>query len=218
MSVTASLLPPNATPFERSLEAAARSEAIDAPVDTLVDPARIAASCLPWLAYALSVDTWLPEWSEADKRAAVAESIALHRLKGTRASVEMVLARLDRLLRIVEWFEAEPQRFEPHTFDVLLPVAGDGVPTGGIRATAGFAETIISEVTRVKPLREHFRLVQTILSRAGIGTEAIIRPALVLRDDMQLVDDRTIPWEELLQAETGEPLQSDNGDYLETVS
>lgn len=214
-----SLLPPNATTLERALEAgAARISSVPAPIETLADPATIKAGWLPWLAYGLSVDFWDTAWSEAAKRRAVAESIAQHKIKGTRASVEHVLARIDPLLRVIEWFEAEPRRLAPHTFDVLLPVTGDGVPAGGTRATARFAETVIGEVMRVKPLREHFRLVQTIFSRAGIGTEAIVRPALVLRDDMQLIDDRTIAWEKLLQAETGEPLQSDNGDYLETMS
>ena len=66
----------------------------------------IAAEWLPWLAWGLSADTWDADWSEVTKRKAVAGSIALHRTKGTRASVETVIGRFDELLPVVEWFEA----------------------------------------------------------------------------------------------------------------
>ena len=102
------LLPPNATPLERALDGAiARVSAIDAPIGTLFDPATIAAAWLPWLAFGLSVDSWDADWTEADKRAAVAGSIALHRTKGTRRSVETVLARFDQLARAHHALTAE---------------------------------------------------------------------------------------------------------------
>lgn len=80
-----SLLPPNALPLERALEAAtARLADIDAPIARLWDPTTIRIEDLPFLAWALSVDSWDPNWSEAIKRDAVAQSILLHRKKGMR--------------------------------------------------------------------------------------------------------------------------------------
>lgn len=211
-----SLLPPNSTPLERALEAGARPEPIVTPVASIDDPETCPANLLPLLAWGLSVDSWDADWSEADKRAAIAGSIALHRIKGTRLSAEIVLARFDRLLRIIEWHEANPPR-PPHTFEVILPIADDGATAGGTRATAAFAEAIIREVTRVKPLREHFVLVQALLARASIGPQAVARPLLARRDDMAMVDDRSQPWETLLQNEDGEPLQSDDAGFLDTA-
>ncbi|WP_240663459.1 phage tail protein I [Sphingomonas sp. UV9] len=105
-----SLLPPNATLLERALEeATARIGAITAPIDTLLDPYLIPAEWLPWFGWGLSFDSWDADWTEAVKRQAVAESIALHRIKGTRASVEIVLRRFDQLAHVVEWFEAAPR-------------------------------------------------------------------------------------------------------------
>lgn len=71
--------------------------------DLSLDPARIRglwsaercpAPLLPWLAWALSVDTWSEGWTEETKRRVVAGSIALHRAKGSRASVERAIAAI----------------------------------------------------------------------------------------------------------------------------
>lgn len=213
-----SLLPPNATALERSLEAGiARLGEIDTPVDTLVDPAAIDATWLPWLGWALSVDIWNPDWSEATKRAAVAGSIAAHRIKGTRLAVEQVLARFDELVHVIEWHEASPRR-APHTFEVVLPVAGAGVPEGGTRATAAFVEAIVRDVVQVKPLREHLTVVQSLAASFGVGVQVAGRALMTRRDDMAFTDDRSQPWESLLQTENGEPLQSDDGTFLEDAT
>ena len=206
-----SLLPPNATPFERALEAVtARIGDISAPIDTLLDPQRISGEWLPWLAWALSVDMWDSAWPDAVKRDAVAQSIALHRIKGTRQSVAAVLARFDELARIIEWHEATP-RAQPHTFEIHLPVAG------GAHATAAFADAIVREVSRVKPLREHFTLLQGFSAAVGIGVQAVARPTVARRDDLLLTDDRSQPWDAFLQNEDGEPLQADDGGFLDTT-
>jgi phage tail P2-like protein len=120
--MTNSLLPPNATRLERALEAGAgRLTPIVTPAESIDDPATCPAELLPWLAWGLSVDAWDAEWSEADKRSAVATSIEMHRRKGTRLSVETVVARFDQLARLVEWHQASPRR-PAHTFDVVLPM------------------------------------------------------------------------------------------------
>ena len=203
------LLPPNATRLERALEAAtSRVSEVQAPIETLLDPDAIDA---PWLAWGLSADSWDADWSEAVKRQAVAESIALHRIKGTRLSVESVLTRFDQFATIVEWHEATPRRV-PHTFEVTLPMAG------GRQCTAAFAEAIVREVGRVKPLREHFTLLQSFTTTAAIGIQGVARPLLARRDDMTLVDDRSEDWEDFLQTENGEPLQAETANFLDTAS
>lgn len=207
-----SLLPPNATLLERALErGTARVDAIDAPLDTLVNPATIAAEWLPWLAWGLSVDTWEAEWNEATKRQAVSDAIELHRRKGTRWAVENVLARIDALAEVVEWHEAQPA-LDVHTFEIRVPIDANS----GSRALAAVPETIVRDVVRVKPLREHLIVVQSLTGDSGVGVHAVARTLLARRDDAALTDDRSQPWDTLLQTEEGEPMQAETGTLLDT--
>ncbi len=212
-----SLMPPNATLLERALEAGgARIVDVDAPAD-IDDPMTCPVELLPWLAWGLSVDTWDADWTEADKRAAVAGSIELHRRKGTRASVEHVLGRFDELARLVEWHEVTPRR-SAHTFDVIVPmVLPDGTAPGGRRSTAAFAEAIIREVSRVKPLREHMTLVQSLELQGGLGVFGTARLASYARSNADLDIDTSTAWNFYLQTEDGEPIQSEAGLLLDTA-
>ena len=89
-----SLLPPNATVLETATEEAMHQpiSAIKVPVRDLWNPAKCPLTLLPWLAWALSVDEWDENWSESQKRGAIAESVGVHAIKGTLASVKRVLA------------------------------------------------------------------------------------------------------------------------------
>ncbi|WP_323010034.1 phage tail protein I [Paracoccus sp. (in: a-proteobacteria)] len=77
-----SLLPPNATRSERAI-GAATARPVPVPVGDLWNPATCPAALLPWLAWALSVDDWDPDWSDEAKRATIAASLSVHRRKGT---------------------------------------------------------------------------------------------------------------------------------------
>ena len=214
-----SLLPPNAFPLERALEAGtARLADIDAPIAPLWDPATIPLKDLPFLAWAFSVDSWNPNWTEAVKRQAVAESIALHRVKGTRATVDMILARLDRFAEVVEWHEAGGSQV-PNTFDVVLPmVLANGTAPGGDRATAEFAEAVIREVSRVKPLREHMTLVQSLTVAGAVGVQGVGRVFAEARQDMALIADTSPAWGFYLQTHDGEPLlDAADNTFLDTA-
>ena len=85
-----SLLPPNATAFERALEAAMAQE-VDIPIRKLWSSADCPAALLPYLAWALGVEEWDSDWPEPVRRAAVANAIAVHREKGTLAGLKRVL-------------------------------------------------------------------------------------------------------------------------------
>lgn len=212
-----SLLPPNATRLERALEAgAARISTVSAPIDKLADPATIEAGWLPWLAYGLSVDFWDAAWSEAAKRRAVAESIAQHKIKGTRASVEHVLARIDRLATVIEAHE-DPARLAPHTFEVDLPLVTSAGAPGGERANAAIVDDVIAQVTAVKPLREHLTVVQSLSLEGGIAMQGVARFASYTRDDVNLLFDQSPAWDFYLTTEEGEPLQAETGTLLDTA-
>ena len=212
----ASLLPPNATELERGLEAAtARVGAVPfGRMPTLWNPATCPIALLPWLAWSLSVDQWDASWPESMKRDVVATAIDAHRRKGTRASVETVLGRFDALLQVVEWFEASPAA-APHTFDVHLPlVTAPGSAPGGDRATAAFAEAVIREVAKVKPLREHLTLVQVLRMDAAVGLFGVARVASWQRNVGPIVSDTSPDWNTYLQTEDGETMQDETGSYL----
>ncbi len=80
-----SLLPRNASPFERALEQgmAQRIEQLDAEAPARFHrPATLPEAHLPFLAWEVDVPLWL-NFSEAERRALIAQSPDLHRLAGT---------------------------------------------------------------------------------------------------------------------------------------
>lgn len=209
------LLPPQASAFERALElaAAARIAAIDLPFETLKDPARCPVALLPFLAWEWGAEGWDADWSEPVKRQAVAEAIALARIKGSRQCVEDVVTRHDALARLIEWFEATPLG-APGTFDVMLPIGADDAARG----TAAFARAIIVDVIRHKPLAAHFALVQALASEYRIGVQGAVRVTLFAREPVVLIEDDSQPWADLLTDENGEPLQDDAGLFLDVTA
>lgn len=86
------LLPPNATALERAA-AVTQQHLGELPVDTrhLRNPERCPVALLPFLAWELSVDDWNPKWGVDVKRRVIANSIAVHRRKGTRGAVRRAL-------------------------------------------------------------------------------------------------------------------------------
>ena len=212
--MTTSLLPPGATPLERAIDAsgAARIGAIPDPLATLKDPAHCPVELLPFLAWEWGADGWDADWSEAEKRTAVADAIRLARIKGSVQCVEDVLARHDALAELIEWHQQNP-RGTPGTFEVQLPVGADG----GTRATAAFARAIIEDVIRHKPLSAHFAFVHRMSIASRIGVFGVARSALFARRDMESFVDDTRDWANLLTTEIGEPLTDDAGDFLEVA-
>ncbi|WP_295466600.1 phage tail protein I [uncultured Pseudomonas sp.] len=90
-----SLLPPNRTRLETALATAgADLAALPVPLRDLWNPWQCPAGLLPWLAWAVSVDDWDANWGEDRKRQVIADSVRIHRHKGTRGAVSRALANL----------------------------------------------------------------------------------------------------------------------------
>lgn len=148
-----SLLPPNASSLELALEAAtARLGEVPVPVGDLWNPATCPLAVLPWLAWAVSVDVWDETWPEETKRAMVANSIRLHRRKGTRASIALSLAPLGLPATITEWFEATPEG-PPGTFTVRLRLAPES-PT----VTLALIRQARAAIDRTRPVSRAYGL------------------------------------------------------------
>lgn len=122
-----SILPPNLSDLERDLDIAiSRIESVNIPIYTLWDPWECPIDVLPYLAWALSVDFWRSDWSEAVKRNVVANAKLIHSKKGTRQAVERAIAGVFGASEIKEWFEFEPRKV-PGTFVVNAIVGDDGI-------------------------------------------------------------------------------------------
>lgn len=160
-SVTDTLLPINSTEHERAFESAtARISDVPVLVRQSWNPDTCPPSVLPWLADNFSVDTWDPNWSDAQKRRTIKESVFVHRHKGTIGAVKRALAALGFDVRVQEWFNQVPLG-EPFTFRLLLTAN-----------QIGFDQNAVSRVSDVveatKNLRSHLsEIVPQVVTTAG---------------------------------------------------
>lgn len=160
------LLPQHCTPQEIALEDATASIGrVPVVLRILWRPAACPAPLLPWLAWALSVDEWDPEWSDAERRGVVAESAALHARKGTPWAVKRALQLMG--YGNVEIIEGSTYRRDgtyardaainhggdipPYEFDVILNVGT--TPTlaqqAEIRRRVGYYKNARSHLRRI---------------------------------------------------------------------
>jgi len=172
------ILPPNSTELERALEQLldVRIDAIDVPLRDLWRAETCPEHLLPWLAWALSVDQWSPDWPLHIRRARVAAAIAIQRIKGTAQSVTDVVQSFGGNVVIREWFERNPPAI-PHTFSLTVSLSG----AAGAAPTASFIDAVIAEVRRTKPARSHFDFTVAIDARARLGLRAVARAAVTAR-------------------------------------
>lgn len=110
------LLPPNATPFQVALSGSGH-RVLSLPtwvIRACWDADACPVHLLPYLAQAWSVDEWEPDWSEAQKRAAIKAAPATHQLKGTAGALERAIVALGMGAAVKEWFEygGGPYRFK----------------------------------------------------------------------------------------------------------
>ncbi|MGE4298901.1 MAG: phage tail protein I [Desulfovibrionaceae bacterium] len=138
-ATVASLLPDNATAQEIAL---AKTTARIGDVPTLAvramwNPDTCPAALLPWLAWALSVDMWDDAWPEARKRAVIKASVAVHRIKGTPAAVEGMLAALGFDAGLVEWpeYDGDPYTFKVSTASPMLTVEDYATLLAGVTSS-----------------------------------------------------------------------------------
>lgn len=158
-----SLLPPNASPAQHALAATmARISAIPMPLGDLYNPATCSTASLPWLAWAFSCDAWDSAWSESQKRQTIADSVYIHRQKGTPAAMRRALAALDYPAKLEEWHQLQP-RGDPFTFGIELEILDIGIPD-----MAGFErlESVIHDAKNARSELRYIRMHST--RRAGV--------------------------------------------------
>ncbi|MBA3942552.1 MAG: phage tail protein I [Erythrobacter sp.] len=207
------LLPPNSSPLERAFAAVSVEALTDLPVPVgdVWSPVGCPAALLPWLGWGLSIDIWDSDWSDAQKRVAIASAIDDQRRKGTRAALRRALDRIDPLIDITEWFE-DPVNLEPYTFRLDLPDRN----TSTIDYNEATISTLLRDIAAVKPLRAHVIASYRIRGLAEVGlVSAVIWGGIgriELDADAEAAADPV--WSTYLQTENGEPLQDEDGEFL----
>lgn len=146
------LLPPNATELEKNISITLdRISNVPIDIQKIYNPDECPEFLLPWLAWALSVDFWDADFTEAQKREAIKRSHEIHKHKGTVASLEYALGILNITFDIEEWFEHDG---EPHTF-TLNAWADSSFEDNGVIITDVISQKVVNIVQKTKPVRSH---------------------------------------------------------------
>ena len=106
---------------------------------------------LPWLAWSFSVDNWNSNWDVRKKRDSIKVAFETHSRKGTRRAVRAGLDAVNRPTQVIEWFEPEATRKDPHTFEIRVDVPDEGI-------TDQHYEEIVRIVDSNKPVRSHYAI------------------------------------------------------------
>jgi phage tail P2-like protein len=171
----ADLLPPNATDQERALsEATGRLGAVPVEFIKVWNPLTCPVQMLPWLAWALSVDTWNPAWSVTTKRAVINASIATHRKKGTIGALRTALSAFALNLDVQEWWQFSGA---PYTFRVAINVDGASV-------TDEQLDELEAVVNAVKNARSH---LDSLTATTAASFQVPVWAAVVQASDITTV-------------------------------
>lgn len=162
------LLPINATKQERAMAlTVGRISSVPVPVGELWDPFACPAGILPWLAWSLAVSPWDSNWSEGQKRQAIAESVAVHRVKGTIGSLKRALEAIGYDCVVND------KTGTPYTFRIAIDV------TNG--AAVESAYTAAYEIgMKVKNARSHLLGVGSLIGHRAMGINAVELDGLLI--------------------------------------
>lgn len=151
------LLPLNATKQERALSlSTARAGAVPVPLGDLWDPFTCPLGILPWLAWSLAVDPWDSNWNESQKRSAIAESIAVHRVKGTIGALTRALQAIGYECVVID------QTGTPYVFRIGIDV------TSGAAIETAYAQAE-SIALKVKNARSHLLSIDSLIKHDAMS-------------------------------------------------
>lgn len=208
-----SVLPTGSTSLEKALEqVAAGLLDIDVLIRALWSPQDCPYDLLPWLGWGVSIDLWDANWSEPQKRAAIADAIAFQRRKGTPVSLRTVLDRFDPLIRLVEWFE-DRDTLDPFSFRLELPLLADS----GVLYNENLVAQILRDIAQVKPVRAQMQAVFRVRAEARAWLISAAQAGGLTRLDSHVDQDSALDpvWDTYLQTRNGEPILTLAGAFLE---
>jgi phage tail P2-like protein len=167
-----SLLPPNHTQFEKDLETvSSRISDIPVTIRDIWNPDTCPLELLPWLAWALSIDSWKDYWPESVKRARLRNAIAISRIKGTPQSLKDVVRSFGVEMEIDEVSED----LAPFQFNIKIDVNNVGAQN------SEFTRDVVEEISRTKRSSSYFELQQQVKIAAPIAITGRVRVARFIR-------------------------------------
>lgn len=117
------LLPPNATKLEKNIEKQGEKiSLLRVPFVELNHITQCPVAHLPWLAWAHRVEYWRADWTESEKRTAIIESKAFNEQRGTKASIQSLLATVIDEFQLKAWHQFNPPQ-QPFSFVVTISSA-----------------------------------------------------------------------------------------------
>ncbi len=186
------LLPPNASDLERTLDFTAKeiTENIPLQVADLWSIESAPDLFLIYLAWSVSVDNWNENWDETVKRNVIRESYQVHREKGTVASLKRALNALQVEAEITEWWQQDAtvdpaEKLDVHEFQLKILVNNRlGQTSGGI-ITDKLQNQLRRFVDEIKPVRSHYNLVVGALFKSDnrVTTDAHMSAVLHLHGE-----------------------------------
>lgn len=117
------LLPPNSTALERNLAEVCHDAFDLSSIRVMKNIDEVPAHFLPFIAYQKSVDYWDNNWQDTLKRQVIKSSREQHKIKGTAAAIKRALEPFGFEVKLVEWFQVEPN-LTPGTFNLELDLIG----------------------------------------------------------------------------------------------
>lgn len=189
-----SLLPPNSTALERAFESISSNEQIPA-ADTLWNAATCPPEFLPWLAWSIGVETWVPTWTVEEKRRALETQMQISLHRGTVWSVR-------EALRSIGYADATlTEGLPPVTRNALLVRTGAATRDGGNRwamfkvnlslgenssVTAIETARMVSVISQSKPVRSTLNAIEY---SAALSDEFNVNDeALAIAAELELAD------------------------------
>ncbi len=164
-----SLLPVNASELERELEQVSLGiSQFSVPIKHLWDPKKCPKELLVWLAWSLSVDEWDANWPEEIQRKVIADSIPVHRQKGTVSGVRKALASLDANIELTEWWQ---NNGIPHTAELTALARNNLTSTGDTLLTAKLQAQLWRTIAATKPVRSNINF------SLGVQQDAVLNMA-----------------------------------------
>lgn len=135
----------------------------------------LGSTMLDHIAWQVDSKVWRDSWPLMLKRSTIKNVIVDKAKKGTKAALLQSVRSLGGALTVKEWWEYSTQK-TPHTFDVQVALAEiDGT----------FPEErqkdIILAINDVKPARSLYTFTLATQANAGLGFQAVIRPAVYKR-------------------------------------
>ena len=150
--------------------ATARVGDVGAPLRDVWNPATCPSHILPWLAWAMSVDNWDANWSDEQKRATIAASVAVHRVKGTIGALNKALGAVGYKVQVEDRITGLPYRFRLNV-DLEGQELADDTPLDVAESIALRVKNVRSHLIGIRSTRTGTN--QTFMGAACLGGDAV---------------------------------------------